>query len=99
LPYAGKNNGIRVANMKLNKKIPSYLLINGENTYVTHQGQTATCRRCNKAVHFGRTCAENRGTKSVNERLILAENDHKDTTTIEQVEHLSETASTEAEEI
>jgi hypothetical protein len=69
LPYAGKNNGTRVAKMRLNKKIPSYLLINGETTYVTHQGQTATCRWCNDVVHFGQTCADNRSRNTVNERL------------------------------
>jgi hypothetical protein len=72
LPYANKENGIKIIKMKLFKPIPSYITINGETTYVTHQGQISTCRWCRDPVHFGQSCAENRSKKTVNDRMTFA---------------------------
>ncbi len=71
--FAFKNisNGIRIVRMKLEKNIPSYITIAGEQTFVTYKNQILTCKWCENRLHYGLTCAENRLTKgqTVNNRI------------------------------
>jgi hypothetical protein len=73
--YKNIKSGIRLARMKLNKNIPSYIEVNGEQTYVLHANQIQTCKWCYSRLHHGMSCAENRqiGGTSVNARLSFAE--------------------------
>uniref|UniRef100_A0AAG5DP40 Uncharacterized protein n=1 Tax=Anopheles atroparvus TaxID=41427 RepID=A0AAG5DP40_ANOAO len=72
-PCAGLPNGFRYVRLIIKKDIPSYLRIQGETTLATHRGQQQTCRKCERAVHYGMSCLENRKLTSqranLNERL------------------------------
>jgi hypothetical protein len=69
--YKNIKSGVRLARMKLNKNIPSYIEVNGEQTYVLHANQIQTCKWCCARLHHGISCAENRqiGGTSVSARL------------------------------
>lgn len=54
--FPGVSNGVRVARMLLNRSIPSYVSIGGDNTLITHCNQTKSCKSCQKKAHPGKKC-------------------------------------------
>ncbi|XP_055590488.1 uncharacterized protein LOC129742594 [Uranotaenia lowii] len=56
--FPGVPNGIRIVRMKLIKPIPSYITVESSMTLVTYKGQTATCKHCNRNVHYTQKCSE-----------------------------------------
>lgn len=76
--FKNKDNGVRVVRIKLQKAIPSYITVHGEETYITNKNQIPTCRHCGYKAHRGRGCTENKlvlGEKeglSVNNRMERA---------------------------
>jgi hypothetical protein len=60
--YFFKNilSGVRVVRMRIKKHIPSFIMVDGEQTYVTYPDQILTCRWCNFRLHPGSKCSENR---------------------------------------
>ena len=54
--YDGIQNGTRVVKMKLNESIPSFLRFGRKLLRVKHEGQTPTCRKCNRPGHLARSC-------------------------------------------
>lgn len=74
--FPGIPNGIRLLRMKLQKPIPSYISVENERTLVTYKGQVATCKFCNRRVHYNLKCSEyakTLKTPSVNQRLTMAQ--------------------------
>lgn len=73
--FPGVPNGIRVLRMKLRKPIPSYVTVDSEMSLVTYKGQAATCKHCQRNVHYTQSCSEYAKSLSVsvNERLTMAE--------------------------
>lgn len=73
--FPGVPNGVRILRMKLIKPIPSYITIDAVMTLVTYRGQVATCKHCNRNVHYTQTCSEYAKSllPSVNERLTIAD--------------------------
>lgn len=71
----GIPNGVRILRMKLVKPIPSYVQVDTEMTLVTYRGQVATCKHCNRNVHYAQKCSEYAKSikTSVNTRLTMAE--------------------------
>ena len=49
-------NGNLTARMRLRTAIPSYIRIASESLYVYYNGQSHTCRRCNRSGHEARNC-------------------------------------------
>ena len=52
----GIENGTRTARMRLHTPIPLYVRIASETLYVYYNGQSRTCRRCNRPGHEARQC-------------------------------------------
>lgn len=74
--FPGVPNGIRLLRMKLQKPIPSYITVENQRTLVTYKGQEATCKFCQRRVHFNMKCSEfakTLKTASVNQRLTMAQ--------------------------
>lgn len=71
----GVPNGVRVLRMKLSKAIPSYISVDTEMTLVTYKGQVATCKHCNRSVHYSQKCSDYAKSlqSSVNDRLTMAD--------------------------
>lgn len=71
----GVPNGVRVLRMKLSKAIPSYISVDTDMTLVTYKGQVATCKHCNRRVHYSQKCSEYAKSLqiSVNDRLTMAD--------------------------
>lgn len=71
----GIPNGVRILRMKLVKPIPSYVQVDTEMTLVTYRGQVATCKHCNRNVHYAQKCSEYAKSikTSVNTRMTMAE--------------------------
>jgi hypothetical protein len=53
-------SGLRIVRMRVRTPIPSFILVDGEQTMVTYPDQVLTCRWCNFRQHPGSKCAENR---------------------------------------
>ena len=49
-------NGVRIADMKLKKHIPSHLNILGYDALIAYDGQPQTCYRCNEVGHQRQEC-------------------------------------------
>ena len=49
-------NGIRIAETKLKRHIPSHISIAGNNALISYDGQPATCYRCNEIGHMQIDC-------------------------------------------
>jgi len=49
-------NGVRIADMKLKKHIPSHLNILGYDAMIAYGGQPQTCYRCNEVGHQRQEC-------------------------------------------
>lgn len=74
--FPGIPNGVRLVRMKLQKPIPSYITVENERTLVTYKGQVATCKFCQRRVHYNMKCSEYARTlksTSVNQRLTMVE--------------------------
>lgn len=73
--FPGVPNGVRVLRMKLRKSIPSYITVENFSTLVTYKGQVATCKHCNRNVHYTLKCSEYAKSLqvSVNDRLTMAD--------------------------
>lgn len=73
--FPGVPNGVRILRMRLLKPIPSYIVVDTVSTLVTYRGQVATCKHCNRNVHYTQTCSEYAKSlrSSVNERLTVAD--------------------------
>lgn len=71
----GVPNGVRIVRMKLSKPIPSYVTVETEMTLVTYKGQVATCKHCNRNVHYTQKCSDYAKSlqTSVNDRLTMAD--------------------------
>ena len=50
-------NGVRHARMRLTASLPSYIRVGGEVLRVSHEGQDATCRKCNLPGHLASQCS------------------------------------------
>lgn len=85
--FKNKDNGVRIVRIRLQKPIPSYITVHGEETYVTYKNQTPTCRHCGYKAHRGRGCVENkmvlaeRDGRSVNDRMERARSSYADVVT------------------
>ncbi|XP_058817206.1 uncharacterized protein LOC131680512 [Topomyia yanbarensis] len=73
--FPGIPNGVRIMRIKLTKPIPSYVMVDTTMTLVTYKGQVATCKHCNRRVHYAQKCSEyaKSSKPSVSGRLTLAE--------------------------
>lgn len=56
--FKGLPNGVRILRMRIAKSIPSYVLVAGEMSLVTHKNQIPTCRHCGRRVHYTMKCSE-----------------------------------------
>lgn len=82
--FKNKDNGVRVIRIRLQKSIPSYISVHGEETYVTYKNQIPTCRHCGYKAHRGRGCMENKmilGVRdsTVNDRMERARSSYAET--------------------
>ena len=50
-----------IAFEKLDKEIPSYLIVRGWLAYVSYEGQKKTCRSCGESGHFFANCPKRKG--------------------------------------
>jgi hypothetical protein len=53
-------SGVRIVRMRIRSSIPSFIIVEGEQTLVTYPDQVLTCRWCNFRQHPGSKCSENR---------------------------------------
>ena len=53
-------NGIRVATMKLDKLLPSHMVIAGDRVIVSYEGQPVSCYACGGTGHMRQTCPHRR---------------------------------------
>lgn len=58
--FGGIPTGTLIAKMKVQRNIPSYIIIDGDITYVSYYGQRQTCRHCGEFVHNGASCVQNK---------------------------------------
>lgn len=58
--FTGLGNGTRFVRMKIQKPIPSYVMMGGVMSYITYNGQTRTCKHCAFPLHIGKSCSQNR---------------------------------------
>ena len=49
-------NGIGVATIKLDKYLPSHLIIAGDSAIVSYEGQSVSCYACGGTGHMRQTC-------------------------------------------
>ena len=89
-------NGIKVATVKLNKHIPSHLIIAGHRTLISYDGQPTTCYRCGETRHNHQQCRYKRrettaveGAPAPSWAQILVNGPHtnRDTTEARAAEH------------
>lgn len=71
--FPGLASGIKLVKMILKQPIKSYIIIDGETTYVTYPKQRQTCKHCGEYMHTGISCVQNKKLLaqkvSVNDRL------------------------------
>lgn len=58
--FSGVSTGVWVARMLVKRNIPSYVVIDGETTYLSYYGQLQTCKHCGDYVHNGASCIQNK---------------------------------------
>lgn len=58
--FGGIPTGTIIVRMKVKVNIPSYIVIEGDITYVSYYGQRQTCRHCGEFVHNGASCVQNK---------------------------------------
>lgn len=58
--FKGVSTGVWVARMLVKRNIPSYVVIDGETTYLAYFGQHQTCKHCGDYVHNGASCIQNK---------------------------------------
>jgi len=49
-------NGVRIAEIKLKKHIPSHMSVAGNDIMISYDGQSPTCYRCNETGHLQSEC-------------------------------------------
>lgn len=55
--FPGVFNGVRVLHIRLRQPIPSYVTINGFQSYCSYDGQKPTCRICGQTAHPQQKCS------------------------------------------
>lgn len=75
MPFPGVYSGVRSVRMKIQKPIPSSIVVDGEKTLVTYNGQTKTCMRCGSTSHLRAECASTapRSTPAQNRVRTMAD--------------------------
>lgn len=73
--WPGCPTGVKIARMRVQKPIPSYVPITTHTAYISYRNQVRTCRHCVRALHIGRSCNEARKEQGIdiNSRLTAAQ--------------------------
>lgn len=73
--WPGLPTGVRLARMRIQKPIPSYIPMTTHTAFITYRNQVRTCKHCVRPLHIGRTCNEARRELGVdiNSRLTAAQ--------------------------
>lgn len=58
--FGGSSTGVWVARMIVKRNIPSYVVIDGETTFLSYYGQLQSCKHCGEYVHNGASCVQNK---------------------------------------
>lgn len=58
--FGGTSTGVWIARMLVKRNIPSYVVIDGETTFLSYYGQHQTCKHCGDYVHNGASCIQNK---------------------------------------
>ena len=66
-----------IAFEKLDKEIPSYLIVRGWLAYVSYEGQKKTCRSCGESDHFFANCPKRKGQDTKPEETSKNDNGNR----------------------
>lgn len=58
--FGGASTGVWIARMIVKRNIPSYVIIDGETTFLSYYGQLQSCKHCGEYVHNGASCVQNK---------------------------------------
>lgn len=89
--FKGFPNGVRIIRMRIAKPVPSYVMVAGEMTLVTHRNQIPTCRHCGRRVHYTMKCSEYAKSLLGNSQTQSTPNTDQNNTSNQQSERTDDT--------